>query len=816
MMKRLLMALMLCGCVLGARADVVTNVWNSPGGGVWLDANEDGTLANWVAGTTKDDVWHSVADIALTNRASIYTDKLTVIPVEGMIIHPYLAEGETVSADPAQWPTWWLNFSGRKAFSFCPSDLGYFPLNVSNGWLIIGEGAKIVQAGLNNAKNWGPIRKEGNGYVRLSQLYPASDSGRVLEIADGKVFPMTSRALAYTEVQVTDPAGALVFTNSTSSVMLGAFKSQPGIAVPLEGNELQMGQMASSVLPGEVCGTGIVTAVSRTLTVTNIQPNIVYGARTGRLRLDTTSAAAAPPFASYDFEESLEADGSGHGRTLTANGAVERVWDETRGGYVARFTATESTGGKLTLVASDTDELTGDADYTISLWARASLPCANSYPTFVSLGDSRSNAQGVQFRFKDASCAQLTLGHWLTVADYSTILPTTRTDWDPSAWHHYLAMREGGAVSVWVDGRCVLDRVGVAMKLNVASPAQITLGALAAVDGRFFNGDLDNVRIYPYAVGAVGARNLFAGEEPPPHGARATGGDTLQLPAGTKLALDLNGEIQLAGEQTLAATNITVTGTRGALTMPNGGTLTLTGPGVYAGDVTGSNALVKDGAERLTLSGALRHTGGTEVKAGTLTLRNAATQPASLVAAYDFETDLETDASGNAYSLATQSGVSREYDEDRGGYVARFPGTTTQALETTITTDLLMGDTDYTVSVWVKPDADCKASGAFLSVGAGDSFQQIVFRYNKISSGTLVLSHWGGTFDFTDPKSPAAPQGAWHHYVARRQGTTFTIFCDGVQVWQKTQAGKLNLPTAKMLSLGRQFNSTMPIASSRA
>ncbi len=547
-MRKMTVGLALLGVVYTAAADVVTNTWITPSGGKWLATNEVGVLVNWAGNLTDmNAVMNTVADFALDDRAAICTSREKA-PTSGMLFRP---AGKDVSDDPATWPTWYLKVEPYHAdFVFSTSVRGSFPLRVENGWLVLGNEMWLAAAG---ALDDGPVRKEGNGAVRASRFYRYRDSGRTLDIAEGAVFPMAEAALAYMDVRVTDPAGALVFTNCTPRAFLGSFAPQTGVPQPLNGVDLCMGALAATTVPGEVCGTGRVTAVARSVYVTNVAPHIVYGASAGRLRLDTTDPAAVP-FVHYDFEASLTADASGNGRDLTAEGDVARVYDNERGGYVARFTATAKTGGRLSVSVPHADELTGDADYTISLWAKAASPCANNWPTFFSLGQTTDDRQTVQFRFMDAGCTNLLLGHWNGRGDFANIAPSRdAAAWNPAVWHHYVAMREGGFCAVWVDGRKVFERRNAGLVMTLPRTVQITLGALIGWQ-RFFHGDLDDVRVYAHALGTDGVARLFAGLEPVQDGAAPTRGAPPDLPEGTRLALDLNGAIQLAGAQTLAVT----------------------------------------------------------------------------------------------------------------------------------------------------------------------------------------------------------------------------------------------------------------------
>ncbi len=801
-MRKMTVGLALLGVVYTAAADVVTNTWITPSGGKWLATNEVGVLVNWAGNLTDTNaVMNTVADFALDDWAAICTS-YDASPSAGMIFRP----AGSAAADPAAWPTWYLKVEPYHAdFVFSTSVRGSFPLRVENGWLVLGNEMWLAAAG---ALDDGPVRKEGNGAVRASRFYRYRDSGRTLDIAEGTVFPMSEAALAYMDVRVTDPAGALVFTNCTPRAFIGSFAPQTGVPQPLNGVDLRMGALAATTVPGEVCGTGRVTAVARSVYVTNVAPHIVYGASAGRLRLDTTDPAAVP-FVHYDFETSLTADASGNGRDLTAEGDVARVYDDERGGHVARFTATAKTGGRLSVSVPHADELTGDADYTISLWAKAASPCANDRPTFISIGQMPVDHSLVQFRFMDAGCTKLLLGHWNGRGDFTNIAPSRdAAAWNPAAWHHYVAMREGGFCAVWVDGRKVFERRNAGLVMTLPETVQIQLGALVGFEDRSFHGDLDDVRVYAHALGTDGVARLFAGLEPVQDGAAPTRGAPPDLPEGTRLALDLNGAIQLAGAQTLAATNVTATGPRGTLDLPAGGTLTLTGPGAYPAGVSGTGRLVKDGPGRLVLGGALAQTGGTEVKAGTLVLENDATQVAR-VGVWDFACGLGVEAGGSGRDLTTQVDVARVWDDERGGYVAEFPGTPGQRLEATLDSSMLAGDSDYTLSVWAKPAADCPAEGTLLSLGQQSDFREVVFRFDKgIASGTMVLSHWGGALDFKNVTTPAATQGVWRHYAAVREGSRFTVYVDGVATWTETRAGALGLAAVKPLCLGRQVDRT--------
>lgn len=778
--------LVACAC---AQAGVTTNHWTNADGGGVCATNETGHRANLdVDAVSASNVLH----FALHDGAVIYNDgpQNAVAAPAGMVFEP--VEDET---NP--WPTWQLiNISGG-GFGFCPNyELGYIPLSVTGGTLVFGDSVKAVEPRNGNTQ---VVRKEGNGTIRVSKFYNGDYPGRTLEIADGTVIPMNSTGLRYMCVKETSETGRLVFTNYTTAVGLGTYEPYQGRAVDAQGNNLVFGSMAPTRFPSSVTNFSQLSAVATALVVTNFEPGAVYLAQTGRLRLDSKTGEAIP-FAKYDFEDSLTKDASGHDRDLVAYGTVTRIEDAGRG-WVAHFTATANSGGRLEVKVAGQKELTGDTDYTVSLWAKtASTPTANGYPTMFSLGESTADHQIVQFRFSDANCSTLLLGHWGSPGDYTNI-PATAT---PDVWHHYIIMRDGGAVSVWIDGARVQSWANQEFVMALPQTVTITLGKLPTMD-RYFAGDLDDVRIYARALGEDGVRRLFRGEEPLEWGPDAVSGEPLALPTETRLETGLNGEIYLAGTPTV--TNIYGDAVLGGVAMPGGGELRMTGPGRYNAGVAGSADFVKIGNGKLTLGGTLTHTGATRVESGTLALAPLATLPRPVVM-WDFEdpNQFGADATGGQLPItAPANGVTRVWDDERQSHVARINNANSPVFGTTRKTELLTGNSDYTVSVWVKPDADCPAEGTFVSFGVESDRREAVFRYKDINSGLLCLSHWGGTHDFVDVTSPANPQGAWHHYAATRRRDVFTVYCDGEQVWTRTVANtKLDFPFEKKFAVGVQ------------
>lgn len=793
-----------------ARADVATNVWLSPAGGRWYDADEDGVLTNWSGSVNRTNFsGNAIAMFRLADGASVGMDayqsrdtwRWHTSDMTGFDVGP--AEGET--ADNPLWnfwiyrPSYILGAGGRPGVS---------PFNVVGGTMSVG-GDVYQGVGFSGAP-YHVVRKTGDGTLCLGTFVFDNNIRTVLDVSEGEVRPMSATALAFADVQVTG-TGRLALDPSAPAAHIGSLAVENGTTVDLNGQEILLGGSGATALSAAVVGTGRVTAVVSDLVVTNPVSDVEYGAVAGRLRLDTSDGLALP-FASYGFETSLTADDSGQGRDLVpfgSDGAVTLEWDETRQSHVARFTGVP---GGLSVSVPGCGLLSGDSDYTVSIWAKvAQIPAAGAYPTLFTIGDDTRKTGGcVQGRFSDALCTNIVFGHWCRVGDF-TRMPVPDT---PAEWHHYVFQRLGGRCTIWIDGEAVAER-NVAMRLDLSDSSIFTLGAFPPSKfqeyPRYFNGDIDDVRVYSYAVGPLGVRRLFAGQEPfAQAGGLASASAAPALPSDVRLRTALNGEIWLGGGASVS--NVGGRAQCGGLVLPRGGALSMTGPGRYDAGVIGADAFVKTGPGALTLGGNLSHGGQTRVMEGVLNLTSAATEP-SVFASYGFDDSLVEDVGPDALGLQNVNGVVRVWDEERQSYVARFPGTTQQQLDREGACVALSGDSDYTISLWVKPSADCPAAGTFVSIGQNGDYRQIVFRYNDVSSGKLVLSHWGGPYDYIDIPSTENPQGAWHHYAATRMGDTFTVYCDGQQMWttnkpvgMRDDLAGLSLPAIKKVCLGVQFN----------
>ncbi|HZL41896.1 MAG TPA: sugar-binding protein [Verrucomicrobiae bacterium] len=86
-----------------------------------------------------------------------------------------------------------------------------------------------------------------------------------------------------------------------------------------------------------------------------------------------------------------------------------------------------------------------------------------------------------------------------------------RGDVSPGQWHHVLAVYDGDTQSIWVDGKVDASRKRDGAMASNDFP--VCIGDNGELRGRCWNGLIDDVRIYNYALAETEIKALAAGEE---------------------------------------------------------------------------------------------------------------------------------------------------------------------------------------------------------------------------------------------------------------------------------------------------------------
>ncbi len=661
--------------------------------------------------------------------------------------------------------------------------LGYMPIYIEGGMLQLDvttlfEGNHVV-------------RKEGSGTLLTMHDFPAEAllADNQVIVADGAIRPKGMTDLWQANVHVTG-TGFLDVPDSLTALWLGSYSSDNGATVDLKGRRFLFGSVRDWMFSENVVGTGQVVAVAgNVISVTNARSGVEYVARDGVVKFGEMSLVGH-----WEFDDPANPgkDSGSVGNDLAVSNSVTVVDDAERG-KVAQFGANSSLFG----MGPDRSIMcmpVGNSSYTVAAWVKkGSAPVESALFYW---GDLPVVAfHGLLCKFTNAA-GKIYVGHDGNGGTSSAIQSI-------EDWHHVAVTYDGVAmkITVYCDGVQVGTKAyGTA---NSAVAKNFSIGFPWSQYASYPNGlRMDDAFLFSRCLSAAEVTALK-------NGTLTT--DTVTLPAGTGLSTTFNSEIQLSGDQTI--TEIGGDAMLGGVNMPLGGTLTVTGDvekvlSVYSADIAGDVSLVKDGADTtLQLTGPLSYTGSTRVKAGTLAIDSVVEKKP--FAAYDFESpNLGIDSSGNGRTLAV-NGPTRVWDEERNSWVARFTAANKQDINGTVRSDTeLVGNTDYTFSVWAKPSANCPSQGSFLSFGTYNTgnFQMSQFRFQDFSARTLVLAHWGGTLDFTGiPSTAASPVGEWHHYVAVHEGTAFRVYVDGVQTWSQTNAQAVNFQKNHQLYIGSCF-----------
>ena len=752
---------------LGAGADVVTNVWINPAGGDWSDP------ANWQDGAVAFS--ETVADFRQLASGSTVTISNNIF-VSGLLFAGGADDVWTIAPDP----------SGSYSRLRTRTMLGYMPIYIEGGMLQLDvttlfEGNHVV-------------RKEGAGTLLTMHDFPAEAllADNQVIVADGAIRPKGMTDLWQANVHVTG-TGFLDVPDSLTALWLGSYSSDNGTTLDLKGRRFLFGASCGAMLSENVVGTGqLVSVAGNVLSVANPQPGVEYVAREGVVKLGDLSVVGH-----WEFDDSANPgkDSGTAGNDLAVSNSVTVVDDAERG-KVALFGAESclfGTGPGRSIKFMPV----GNSSYTVAAWVKAGASTPWGSALFFWGPLPVVSNTGLLCRFNGAQDTGVYAGHggsglW---NDYES------RGFSDGTWHHFAVSYNGSSktLNLYYDGTFRTNLTYTVA--NAATAENFSIGFPWSVATTYPNGlRMDDAILLNRCLSADEVSALKDG---------IFASEPSALPAGVGLSATYNGEIYLAGDQTIA--EIGGDSVRGGVSMPIGGTLIVTGSmekvtTVYAADVGGAASFVKDGAAtRLILTGPLSYTGSTRVKAGTLALG----APDAPFAAYDFEDEnLGIDSSGNGRTL-TVAGATRVWDEARGGWVARFVAASKQDLNGEVgSTAEMYGNSDYTLSVWAKPSASCPSQASFLSFGKKNdtAYQEIQFRFQDFSTRKLVLAHWGSSHDFTGiPSTSASPVGEWHHYVAVREGATYRVYVDGEQTWSTTKAGAMNFQADSRLHIGSFF-----------
>lgn len=256
------------------------------------------------------------------------------------------------------------------------------------------------------------------------------------------------------------------------------------------------------------------------------------------------------------------------------------------------------------------------------------------------------------------------------------------------------------------------------------------------------------------------------------------------------------------------------TGVTGSPVLPDGKTITVAGIGSaarteFASAITGAVNVVKGGADyELEISGENGYSGTTTVSAGTLSLRKPLYRK-GLVAYYGFEDpdNLGRDDSDGGCNLrqsyttdkgkrvtSVADGVigrAAHFVNDGSGMRLESPVASTTSSNYSVpglSGRFPSGTNSFTVSVWVRPSADCPARGSILQFGRnGGSNQAFAMRFNDtpstdgsyVAKTDLYISTKDVGCDARLSAGAKFDDGTWHLWTATHSNGLVKVYIDG-------------------------------------
>ena len=184
-------------------------------------------------------------------------------------------------------------------------------------------------------------------------------------------------------------------------------------------------------------------------------------------------------------------DSSGNGNTGTQSGSP--TYTSSVPGAVNFTDPYAMTFNGTSQYVSIGPMFTGVNNFSVSFWAKVHNPTTQDAQTAIQIGDSSSNSRGWGIRTRTSSTA----GHWQIVhSGVAGYLETTAVA-SNDVWAHYVMVVSGGTTSFYQNG----SAVSVTNNTNVINaPLSTDVGYIGNLGGNYFNGSIDDVRIYNRAL----------------------------------------------------------------------------------------------------------------------------------------------------------------------------------------------------------------------------------------------------------------------------------------------------------------------------
>jgi fibronectin type 3 domain-containing protein len=329
----------------------------------------------------------------------------------------------------------------------------------------------------------------------------------------------------------------------------------------------------------------------------------------------------------------------------------------------------------------------------------------------------------------------------------TTALPTGR-------WMHLAVTLSGSTATLYINGVAVATNTAITLAPDTINPAFNYIGKSQFVDATF-NGQIDDFRIYNYALSAAEVGNIVASIPPPAPGTvSASGGNG-------------SSQISLSWGATSGATSYIVK--RSAV--PGGPYTT-----IYTGTATShADASVSAGATYyyviVAVNAAGESAGSTELSG----VANVAMPKAHL--RFDEATgSTAADASGNNWNGTLVGGST--WTTGRINNAVSLSGTTNYA---TLPSGVVAGLNNFTISAWVRLNSATNWPRLFNFGTGTTSFMYLLPRNGSgnVQFG-ITTNGWNGQQQINTAYT--FQTGTWTHVAVTLSGTVGTVYVNGTSV----------------------------------
>ena len=164
------------------------------------------------------------------------------------------------------------------------------------------------------------------------------------------------------------------------------------------------------------------------------------------------------------------------------------------------------------------------------------------------------------------------------------------------------------------------------------------------------------------------------------------------------------------------------------------------------------------------------------------------------------------DSSSNALTVTANGNAQISTAQSKfGGASALFDGNG-DYLQTSTSTNLSLGNSDFTIELWARRGQSAPANANFLQMSAGADLYSMLFGYTVSSELQVYISSNNSSWDIANGKLLGIPLvDTWVFYAITRSGSNFYTFQDGTQQSTWTSSASI-YQASNQVTIGKSQN----------